>query len=515
MSILNINGLTHIYDSKTLFDDADLSINNGEHCGIVGLNGAGKTTFMNIIAGRVVQDAGEVKWLNGIRWGYLDQHADIERNQTVMDYLNSAFDYLHEINTRLEKLYSDMGTTEDMDELDKMISRSAKMQEQLEKADYYDLDSKIKKVANGIGVGAFGYDKLVGTLSGGQRAKLMLAKLLLSELDVMLLDEPTNFLDIEHIEWLKKYLDSFKGTFLVISHDTEFLNSICKIIINVENKQIRKYTGNYNSFMAQYEQNAKQYSESYERQQREIKKMEDYIARNKARAATAGMANSRKKMLDRIVVLDKPVSSVPAHFDFPHILVATKDLLIANSLEIGYNGKAILPPINIHMSSESKLWIRGTNGLGKTTLLKTIMSIIPKISGKFQFNPNAVISYLEQDLEFRNNTINATQFMNDTHPRMSSRDIRNELAKVGLKNDLASKAICNMSGGEQVKVKLCSLMQKPSNLLILDEPTNHLDVAAKESLKDALNDYSGAVLLVSHEPQFADAICNEVFDIEF
>lgn len=515
MSILNINGLTHIYDSKTLFEDADLSINNGEHCGIVGLNGAGKTTFMNIIAGRVVQDAGEVKWLNGIRWGYLDQHADIERNQTVMDYLNSAFDYLHEINNRLEKLYNDMGTTEDMDELDKMISRSAKMQEQLEKADYYDLDSKIKKVANGIGVGAFGYDKLVGTLSGGQRAKLMLAKLLLSELDVMLLDEPTNFLDIEHIEWLKKYLDSFKGTFLVISHDTEFLNSICKIIINVENKQIRKYTGNYNSFMAQYEQNAKQYSESYERQQREIKKMEDYIARNKARAATAGMANSRKKMLDRIVVLDKPVSTVPAHFDFPHILVATKDLLIANALEIGYNGKAILPPINIHMSSESKLWIRGTNGLGKTTLLKTIMSIIPKINGKFQFNPNAVISYLEQDLEFRNNTINATQYMNDTHPRMSSRDIRNELAKVGLKNDLASKAICNMSGGEQVKVKLCSLMQKPSNLLILDEPTNHLDIAAKESLKDALNEYSGAVLLVSHEPQFADAICNEVFDIEF
>lgn len=515
MSILNINGLTHIYDSKTLFEDADLSINNGEHCGIVGLNGAGKTTFMNIIAGRVVQDAGEVKWLNGIRWGYLDQHADIERNQTVMDYLNTAFDYLHEINNRLEKLYNDMGTTEDMDELDKMISRSAKMQEQLEKADYYDLDSKIKKVANGIGVGAFGYDKLVGTLSGGQRAKLMLAKLLLSELDVMLLDEPTNFLDIEHIEWLKKYLDTFKGTFLVISHDTEFLNSICKIIINVENKQIRKYTGNYNSFMAQYEQNAKQYSESYERQQREIKKMEDYIARNKARAATAGMANSRKKMLDRIVVLDKPVSSVPAHFDFPHILVATKDLLIANALEIGYNGKAILPPINIHMSSESKLWIRGTNGLGKTTLLKTIMSIIPKISGKFQFNPNAVISYLEQDLEFRNNTINATQYMNDTHPRMSSRDIRNELAKVGLKNDLASKAICNMSGGEQVKVKLCSLMQKPSNLLILDEPTNHLDIAAKENLKDALNEYSGAVLLVSHEPQFADAICNEVFDIEF
>lgn len=515
MSILSINGLCHVYDSKTLFDDAELTINNGEHCGIVGLNGAGKTTFMNIIAGRVIQDAGEVKWLNGIRWGYLDQHADIDRTQTVMDYLQTSFNYLHEINEKLEKLYSDMGETSDMDELDKLIKKSSNMQDYLDKHDYYDLDSQIKKVANGIGVGTFGYDTPVANLSGGQRAKLMLAKLLLSELDVMLLDEPTNFLDLEHIEWLKKYLDSFKGTFLVISHDTEFLNSICRVIINVENRQIKKYSGDYNSFMAQYEQSSRQYSDAYERQQREIKRMEDYIARNKSRAATAGMANSRKKMLDRIDVMEKPISTVPAHFEFPHVLVATKDLLVVEKLEIGYNGKPILPPIDLHMGSESKLWIRGTNGLGKSTLIKTIMNIIPKISGKFHFNPNTQINYIEQDLEFRNSTCSATQFMNDTHPKMSSRDIRNELAKVGIKNDLASKAICNLSGGEQVKIKLCSLMQKPSNLLIMDEPTNHLDITAKESLAESLKNYEGAVLLVSHEPQFASAICNDVFDIEF
>lgn len=515
MSILNINGLTHIFDSKVLFDDAELSINNGEHCGIVGLNGAGKSTFMNIIAGRVMQDEGEVKWLNGIRWGYLDQHANIDRNLTVMEYLQTSFTHLFDLNERLEKIYNDMGNVSDPDELDKLISRSANMQEKLDKSGFYDLDSSIKKVANGLGVGSFGYDTVIGKLSGGQRAKLMLSKLLLSDLDVMLLDEPTNFLDIEHIDWLRKYLDNFKGTFLLISHDTDFLNNTCKFIINIENRTIKKYSGNYESFMAQYESNAKQYAEAFERQQREIKKMEEYIAKNKARAATAGMANSRKKMLDRIDVMEKPVNSIPAHFDFPHVLVCTKNLLVVENLEVGYDNKAILPPINFHMSSESKLWIRGTNGLGKSTIIKTLMHKIKKIGGKFTFNVNTKINYIEQDLEFRNNTFNAIDFMNDTFPRMSSRDIRNELAKVGIKNELASKSICNMSGGEQVKVKLCSLMQTPSNLLIMDEPTNHLDVTAKESLQEALNKYEGAILLVSHEPTFAGNICNDVLDIEF
>lgn len=515
MSILNINGLTHIFDNKVLFEDAELTINNGEHAGVVGLNGAGKTTFMNIIAGKIIQDAGEVKWLNGIRWGYLDQHANIDKSLTVMEYLQTSFSYLYELNDKLESLYESMGSCEDMDELDKLVSRSANMQEQLDKGGFYEIDSRIKKVANGLGVGNFGYDTSVAKLSGGQRAKLMLSKLLLSELDVMLLDEPTNFLDIEHIEWLKKYLDTFKGTFILISHDTQFLNDTCKLIINIENKTIRRYSGNYNQFMAQYEQNAKQYAEAFERQQREIKKMEDYIQRNKARAATAGMANSRKKMLDRIDVLDKPISTIPAFFSFPHVLVCTKDLLIVKDLEVGYNDKAILPPINFHMNSESKLWIRGTNGLGKTTLLKTLMHQIKKINGKFTFNVNTKINYIEQDLEFRNNSATAMQYLNELFPRMSNKDTRSELAKVGLKSDLASKPINLMSGGEQVKTKLCAMMQIPSNLLILDEPTNHLDVTAKEALQDALRKYEGAILLVSHEPNFATPICNDIFDLEF
>ena len=514
MSVLTIKGLTHIFDSKTLFDDADLSVNNGEHIGVVGLNGAGKSTFMNIITGRLSQDAGEIKWLNTIRWGYLDQHADIDRSQTVMQYLQGSFDHLYKLNEQLENLYTQMASEEDMDALDRLVNKSATLQERLDDSGFYDLDSKIKKVANGLGVNNFGYDTVIGNLSGGQRAKLMLSKLLLEELDVMLLDEPTNFLDLEQIDWLRKYLDSFKGTFILISHDTSFLNSVCKIIVNIENGMIKKYWGNYDEFLLQHEQNAKQYADSYERQQREIKKMEDYIARNKARAATAGMANSRKKMLDRIDVMQKPVSFEKPTFNFPYTLLVTKHLLEVKNLSVGYDGKAILPPISFEMDSTTKLWLRGTNGLGKTTILKTIMKRLPAIGGSFTFNINSKINYIEQDLLFRSKDINAMTFMNETYPRMSQKEIRTQLAKVGIKNDLATKYISNLSGGEQVKIKLCALMQKESNILILDEPTNHLDVSAKEALFEALQAYEGAIILVSHEPLYAEKLCNKIFDIE-
>ena len=297
MSILTITGLSHIFDNKQLFDNASLTVNNGEHIGVVGLNGAGKSTFMNIISGKLSHDSGEIKWLNGIRWGYLDQQATIDRSLTVMEYLKTSFQHLYELNDSLEKIYEQMGSIEDMDELDRLVLKSSKMQERLEEANFYDLEAEIKKVATGLGIHNYGYDTSVSKLSGGQRAKLMLAKLLLQKLDVMLLDEPTNFLDLEQIEWLNKYLNSFKGTFILISHDTRFLNDTCKIIINIENAQIVKYWCSYDEYLIQHEQKAQQYADNYERQQREIKKMEEYIARNKARAATAGMANSRQKMM--------------------------------------------------------------------------------------------------------------------------------------------------------------------------------------------------------------------------
>ncbi|MEG1791337.1 MAG: ABC-F family ATP-binding cassette domain-containing protein [Clostridia bacterium] len=513
MSILTINNLTHSYGGKILFEKAGFNVNSKEHVGIVGFNGAGKTTFINIIIGKIVQDEGDVSWLNGIRFGYLDQHADINRKTSVMDYLKTSFENLIEAEKRMEQLYDDMSTMTDMYEIEKVINKASKIQERLNDSGFYEMDATIKKVANGLGIGVIGYETVIGTLSGGQRAKVMLAKLLLDDYDIILLDEPTNFLDLEHIEWLAKYLETYKGTFLLVSHDTAFLNRVTNFILSIENHEIKKYSGNYDAFLLAHENNQRQYVDSYERQQREIKKMEDYIAKNKARAATAGMANSRKKMLERIDVMAKPVTILPSVFSFLCDSIITKDMLIVDKLEIGYTDK-LLPPLSMHLEGSDKIWIRGTNGIGKTTLVKTIMKIIPKLGGKFRINENAKVGYLEQDFSFNNLYGSAVDYLVEVYPKMSQKEIRTLLASVGLKGELATKSISSLSGGEQARAKIAALEKKETSILILDEPTNHLDVRAKEELLKALKEYNGAVILVSHEVDFAKALCNKIFDIE-
>ena len=510
MSILSIKNLSHIFESKVLFEDASFEINNGEHAGIVGLNGAGKTTFMNIISGKIIQDEGEVKWLNGIKWGYLDQHADIDRTKTVMGYLEDSFSNLFELDIKMQNLY--MQTAEADVDIDDLMDKAGKIQDRLLNEGFYEIETEIKKIASGLGVSNFGYDTFVSTLSGGQRAKLMLAKLLIDKPQVMLLDEPTNFLDLDHIAWLVKFLKDFQGTILIVSHDTEFLDQICNIIINVGNKDIKRYPGTYSSFLEQYDIEQKQMNESYERQQREIKKLETFIAKNKARAATAGMANSRKKLLDKMEVIDKPSQVYEAIFNFPYKEVVTKEMLMVDNLEIGYK-KPLLPPINMQLSSVSKIWIRGTNGIGKSTFIKTILEEISKLKGSFEFHPYAKIGYLEQDLNFESSEKTATSYINDLFPKMNTRDIKDRLSKVGIKNELLTKPISKMSGGEQVRVKLMSISMNETNILLLDEPTNHLDILAKEALKKALIDYEGAIVLVSHEPSFAEDICPDIFDV--
>lgn len=512
MSILEIKNLSHVYDAKSLFDKANLAVSGGDHSGIVGLNGAGKSTFIKILSGEIVQDEGEVKWLNGITRGYLDQHADIDRSLTVMQYLLSTFSELYRLNEKMEAMYAEMADADEQ-RLDFLIEKTNKIMERLTDAEFFNLDAKVKKVAGGLGVAALGYDTPISNLSGGGRAKLMLTKLLLEKPDVMLLDEPTNFLDIEHIEWLIEYLNSVKSTFLVISHDTEFLDKVCRNIISIENGVIRKYSGNYSQYLAQREQNAKQYEEAYERQQREIEKMTDYIERNKARAATAGMANSRKKMLDRMEVMRKPVEIYDAEFSFPYVELHTKELLTVKDLLIGYD-KPLLPAVSFTLASDTRMWLRGTNGIGKTTMIKTIMGMLAKKGGSVSFHPAAKPVYLEQDLLFDNVEDTPSSYISDKFPRMNVKSIRALLAQVGLKNELAVRKIGAMSGGEQVRLKLAALMQKPSNILILDEPTNHLDVRAKAALKTALMQYKGAILLVSHEKDFASGICDKVFDVK-
>lgn len=339
-----------------------------------------------------------------------------------------------------------------------------------------------------MGVAAIGYDKKIGTLSGGQRAKVMLCKLILENPDVMLLDEPTNFLDVEHIDWLEKYLCSLKKTYIVISHDTDFLDAVCDHIVSIENGSIRKYTGNYSQFVAQHDMAVKQYAEDYQRQQAEIKKMEDYINRNKARASTAGMANSRKKMLERIDVMQKPVVSLESHFSFPCEMLNTRDMLKVDKLVVGYDSP-LLPPISFEMRGDTKLWIWGANGIGKSTLLKTLMGVIPPLGGTYNFHIAARPAYLEQDLKFSDMNINSFSYISECFPRFNQKEVRSQLARVGIRGEMSLQPIKTLSGGEQVRVKLLTIMNRVSNILILDEPTNHLDVAAKESLKKAIAEY--------------------------
>lgn len=510
MSILEIKGLSHRYDDRDLFVKSDLTVNNGEHIGVVGLNGAGKSTFINIVAGKLLQDDGEIKRLPNIRIGYLDQHATLDKNLTVMEYLRGAFSYLDDLNARLEAMYNEMGEA-DGDRLNTLIDKSAKLQERLDDAGYYDLESQIKKVANGLGVNKFGYDAVIGTLSGGERAKLMLSKLLLEQQDLTLLDEPTNFLDVEHVEWLEKYLNAYKKTFLVISHDTAFLNVVAKTIVSIENGMIRKFAGNYDKYLEQREILNKQYEDSYNRQQAEIKKLQDYIDRNGARAATAGMANSRKKMLDRIEVMAKPLVEKDCSFIFPYIELNTKDMLVVKGLKVGYD-RQLIPAVDMHLNSRTKLWIRGTNGVGKTTLVKTLLRKIPALGGSFVFHPAAKIGYIEQELHFDNGNLSAYGVYLDAFPHSTQKEIRTALAKVGLDGELATKPVDKLSGGEMMRLKLAITGKQSSNILILDEPTNHLDIKAKRALKDALLAYEGALLLVTHEPEFAEGLCDEIFD---
>ena len=510
MSILEIKGLTHRYDERELFVKADLTVNNGEHIGVVGLNGAGKSTFINILAGKLVQDDGEIKRQQNLRIGYLDQHATLDRSLTVMQYLRQAFSYLDEINEKLEKIYEQMACAEG-DELEKLINKSSRLQDELNDADFYDLESQIKRVANGLGVNKFGYESIIGTLSGGERAKLMLSKLLLEGQDLTLLDEPTNFLDTEHVDWLIKFLNSYKKTFLVISHDTGFLNQVAKTIVSIENGRIRKFSGNYDQYLVQREILNKQYEDEYNRQQAEIKKLQDYIDKNKARAATAGMANSRKKMLDRIEVMAKPTVDKDCSFSFPYLELNTKDMLVVNGLKVGY-GYQLIPDIDFHLNSQTKLWVRGTNGVGKTTLIKTLLRKIPMLGGRFSFHPATKIGYIEQDLYFENKNLSAYNIYLNAFPRSSQKEVRSALAKVGLLGELAVKPVGSLSGGEMMRLKLAITCNSPSNILILDEPTNHLDVKAKNALKEALLAYEGALILVTHEPEFAEGLCNEIYD---
>ena len=510
MSLLIVENVTHGFGGRRILEDASFRLLKGEHIGLIGANGEGKSTFLNIITGQLSPDEGKVEWSKRATVGYLDQHSSLKKGMTIRDALREAFQHMFDLEKEMLALYDSMATAEDS--IDEMMEDAGEIQHILEHSGFYTLDAKIEEIANGLGLGSIGLDKDVSDLSGGQRTKVLLTKLLLQDPSILLLDEPTNYLDAEHIEWLKKYLQEFENSFILVSHDMEFLNSVINVIYHVNDGELTRYTGDYEKFIQMYAVKKNQEIKAYEKQQQEIDRMEDFIARNKARVATRGMANSRQKMLDKMDVLEKPREKPKPYFEFKGARTPSRYIVEGKDVILGYD-EPLTRPVNFALERGQKIAVIGTNGLGKTTLLKSILGKIKTISGSMELGDFLQPAYFEQEAD-RDSSETALESLWREFPSYTNGEIRAALAKCGLTNEHITSQMKVLSGGENAKVRLCKLMQREANWLILDEPTNHLDVEAKAELKRALMNFKGTILLVCHEPEFYEDWITDIWNIE-
>lgn len=511
MSYLNVTNVSHSFGGRQILENVSFKLLRGEHVGLVGANGEGKSTFLNIVTGHTLPDDGKVEWPGKVTVGYLDQQSTLQPGMTIREVLHTAFDHMYEQEQAMMELYDKMGDATE-EQIDKMMVQVGEIQTQLEESGFYSLDSKIEEVANGLGLGSIGLDRDVSELSGGQRSKVLLTKLLLQNANILLLDEPTNYLDVEHIEWLTRFLQNYENAFILISHDIPFLNKVVNVIYHLENCELTRYTGDYDRFQEMYAIKKAQLESAYERQQQEVAKLEDFIARNKARVATTNMAKSRQRKLDKMEMIELPKERLKPNFQFKEDRTPSRFLAVAKNLVLGYD-EPLTRPVDFALEQGQKVAIRGVNGLGKTTLLKTILGIIPPLSGSIELGQFLSPGYFEQEERTKNENTALEDVWNE-YPGLSNYEVRAALAACGLTNDHITSKVFVLSGGEAAKVRLCKLMLKNVNWLVLDEPTNHLDVDAKEELKRALIAFKGSVLLVSHEPEFYQDWVDKVWNIE-
>lgn len=511
MSILNVTNLSHGFGDRAIFHNVSFRLLKGEHIGLIGANGEGKSTFMNIITSKLMPDEGNVEWSKNVRVGYLDQHTKLSVGMTVRDVLKTAFNYLFEMEDRVNELYMKMGEVSP-EEMEDMLAEVGTIQDLLTHNDFYVIDSKVEEIARGLGLIDVGLDKDVNDLSGGQRTKVLLAKLLLEKPDILLLDEPTNYLDEVHIEWLKRYLNDYENAFILISHDIPFLNSVINLIYHMENQELNRFVGDYDNFLSIYDMRKSQLESAFKKQQQEISELKDFVQRNKARVATRNMAMSRQKKLDKMDVIELAAERPKPEFNFKESRTSGKLIFKTTDLVIGYD-EPLSKPLNLRMDRGQKIALTGANGIGKTTLIRSIMGLNKPLSGKVEHGEQIFQGYFEQEIKGSNyNT--CIEEVWETFPSYTQYEIRAALAKCGLTTKHIESKILVLSGGEQAKVRLCKLINQESNLLILDEPTNHLDVDAKEELKRALKAYKGSIILISHEPEFYRDVATEVWNCE-
>lgn len=511
MSILTVKKLSHGFGDRAIFNDVSFRLLKGEHVGLIGANGEGKSTFMNIITRKLEPDAGKIEWANNVRVGYLDQHTVLTKGLTIRDVLKGAFSYLFDLEAKMNQAYEKMGDCTP-EELEELLEEVGIIQDLLTNNDFYVIDAKVTEIARGLGLDDIGLERDVHDLSGGQRTKVLLAKLLLEKPDILLLDEPTNYLDEQHIEWLKRYLQEYENAFILISHDIPFLNSVINVIYHMENQELNRYVGDYDNFRSIYEAKKAQLESAFKKQQQEIADLQDFVQRNKARVSTRNMAMSRQKKLDKMEKIELAPEKPKPQFNFKNARTSGKMIFEAKDLVIGYDDP-LSRPLNLYMERGQKIALVGANGIGKTTLLKSILGKIPSLGGSVELGDYLEIGYFEQEIKQANYNTCIEEVWQE-FPSFTQFEVRAALAKCGLTTKHIESKVEVLSGGEKAKVRLCKLINRETNLLVLDEPTNHLDVDAKDELKRALKEYKGSILIICHEPEFYQDVVTDVWNCE-
>ncbi len=466
MSILNVEHVTHGFGGRQILEDASFRLLKGEHIGLVGANGEGKSTFLNIIMGNLTPDEGKVEWCKRITVGYLDQYSTLTKGKTIYDVLREAFSHLTDLEAEIMATYEKMADATD-EEIAVMMEDVGEMQEILDMSGYYTIDTKINETASGLGLNQIGLDKDVSELSGGQRAKVLLAKVLLQNPMILILDEPTNFLDENHIRWLTSFLQNYENAFILVSHDIPFLNSVINVVYHLENTVLTRYSGDYTFFEESYALKKRQLEAAYAKQQKEIADLEEFVARNKARAATATLARSRQKQLDKMDIITLAKEKVKPEFNFKSDRTPGRVVISAKDLVIGYDSP-LTKKWDLIVERNKKIAIRGVNGLGKSTLLKTLLGIIPAFEGEVEHDQFMSVGYFEQEEIASSKT--ALEEIWDEYPSLTNAEARAALAKCGLTTEHITSQMKVLSGGENAKVRLCKLMLKAVNLLVLDDP---------------------------------------------
>lgn len=512
MSLVKVSGLKFNYSDKELYDEVSFQLNREDHAVLVGQNGSGKTTLIDLLTKKLLPDKGTIEWTPHVTYSYLDQHYKVNDDYTVDEFLKQIYKSLFDKEKEMNDYYI-KGSDLDDPNYETYLDRADQINQYLISNNFYDIETEINKIICGLGIRNDKLSAKLTELSSGQREKVYLAKMLLEKNDVLLLDEPTNYLDVEHVEWLSEYLNSYPNAFLIISHDEDFLKRIANVVFHLSNKKIDRYKGDYNYFLTQSVIRKEQYEKDYLAQQKYIKKEEQFIAAHIVRATSAKAAKSRRARLAHLQRMDAPTNDTnKVFFRFPYSGDIGKDILDVENLVIGYK-EPLLDPISFSLKKGDRIAVIGKNGIGKSTLIKTLLGIIPSLGGSFSFNERIQIGYFSQT-ENPDLSITPVELIARKYPNLKTLEIRNMLARCGVKSNLAIRPLKELSGGEEAKSRLCLLTIAKTNILVLDEPTNHLDVVAKESLKNAIDNYEGVVILVSHEKEFYEDIVDYIIQLD-